>query len=65
MRDKFFPGCSLCDKSSGPASKFETGMQMAERLKRANAFPGGTHAQLSLSKVIASSGLEESTLGLV
>jgi AhpD family alkylhydroperoxidase len=38
---------------------------MAERLKYAKAFPEGIQAQLNLGKVIVSSGLEKSLLGLV
>ena len=38
---------------------------MAERVKYAKGFPEGIHALSNLGKVIASSGLEESLLGLV
>lgn len=65
MKDNCFCGRPLCNKSVGPASKLEMGSQMAERVNYAKAFPEGIHAQLSLGKVIASSGLEESLLGLV
>jgi AhpD family alkylhydroperoxidase len=48
-----------------PHPSLKRGQKMAERLKYAKAFPEGIQAQLNLGKVIVSSGLEKSLLGLV